>query len=396
MIKRVLYIDEQMRRQAGGSNCLFNFLTRLDRQKFLPILASPRGDLSAKCEAEGCRVFVVTFPKISKVSFRIAGLRLFNPLALFADIAKLWPLTKVLLGIIRKEKVDLLHTNSFTAHLAGFLAARISRRPIIWHMRDLAREQSIFIRLVGKKFVDRIIFMSEAIKESFTVGGASGRNMEVVYDGLDPDLYFPSGDDNKFRKRFNFSSSVRLIGIVGRLVPCKGHRYFLEAAREIANEIEEVKFLIVGGNLPESQEENSYREIKYSIEKLRLRDRVILTGFQSNVTEVMNALDVLVCPSLAESFGMVVLEALACGTPVVASNVGGIPEILQHGGGILVPPKDPESIAREVSRLLENPDERRRISIEGMKNVRENFPIERTVREIEGLYKEILGDCNTQ
>lgn len=391
MRRNILYVDEEGTRLSGGSNCLFNLIRQLNGDKFSPIIACREGDLTGEYRARGIEIYPIKFPHFSKVSFKKGKFKFFSPQKLCSNVLHLYPLVRELVSIIRKKKLDLVHSNSFRANIAGFLAARWTGRPIIWHIRDFAHEESIFTRMVGEKFVDRIIFMSQAIKRSFLLGGADGQNMEVIYDGVDLDLYFPKSGDNKLREKFGISPSVRLIGIVGRLVPWKGHSYFLEAARKIADEVGDVKFLIVGGNLPESQEENSYPQIKSLIEKLGLGGHVIITGFQSDIPEVMNALDVLVCPSLTEPFGMVVIEALACGTPVIGTDAGGVKEILSHGGGILVSRANPEAIAQEVIGLLKNDQEMIYLSKAGRRNVKENFNLEGYVAQVEKVYREVSG-----
>ncbi len=391
MRKTILYVDEQGTRLSGGSSCLFNLISQLDKDNFTPIIACREGDLTGEYRARGIEVDSIKFPHFSRVSFKKGRFRFFYPHRLFSNLLRLCPLVRKLVSIIRRKKVDLLHTNSFRANIAGFLAAKWTGKPIIWHIRDFAHEESIFIRIAGRKFVDRVIFMSKATKRSFTSDGANRPNMEVIYDGVDPDVYSPQKRNNKLREKFGISSSVRLVGIVGRLVPWKGHRYFLEAARRIADEIEDVKFLIVGENLPESQERNSYPEIECLIEKRGLRDKVILTGFQSDIVEVMNALDLLVCPSLAEPFGMVVIEALACGTPVIGTDAGGIKEILSQGGGILVSSRDAEAIACEVVNLLGNDRALIDLSKAGRCNVKQNFGLDGYVAQVEKLYQEVLG-----
>ena len=390
--KSILCIDEQMTRQGGGSNCLFNFIMRVNREKFLPIIASPEGDLVTRFQSEGGKAFITVFPRIWRVSLKIGKLKFFNPLALFVNIIRLLPLAGRLRRIIKEEKIDLLHTNSFRAHLAGFLAARISRRPIIWHLREVPRRESIFIRLIGSRYVNGLIFMSKAIQSAYLQGKGPDKRMAVIYDGITANgcLY---DTRSGIRGGLGIPVDIPVIGIVGRLVPIKGHRYFVDAAKRVVESIKGVRFLVVGSNLNQSSEEDFSRTIQSMVKEMRLSEYFTFTGFHPEPLKVISAIDILVCPSIEEGFGMAVLEAIACGVPVIASDVGGIPEILRGGGGILVPPRDSESIASEVVRLLRNPDEYRRISIDGKRNALKNFPIELTVQKIEEFYKEILGEC---
>ena len=174
------------------------------------------------------------------------------------------------------------------------------------------------------------------------------------------------------------------MGNVARLNDQKGQIFFLQAIPEILKTISDTKFLIVGdGPLRNKLEEMS--------KKLKINRNVIFTGIRDDIPEILSIMDVFVLPSMVEGLPIVLLEAMAMGKPVVASRVGGIPEVINHGlTGILIEPANPSEIASSVVNLLKNPAEAKRIGDAGRRKVGRKFIVDVMARKIEGVYDEIL------
>jgi glycosyltransferase involved in cell wall biosynthesis len=176
-----------------------------------------------------------------------------------------------------------------------------------------------------------------------------------------------------------------LVGIVGGLIPWKGHCYFLEAAFLISRKFSEVKFLVVGEDFVGGRYRRQLEDLSF---KLGLSDKVVFTGFRQDIPEILGSLEILVLTSLKEPFGRVLIEAMACAKPVVATNAGGVPEIVREGEtGLLVPMRDPEALARSIKLLLNNKEKAKEMGEKGRRRVEENFTIEAHVKKVESLYQ---------
>jgi glycosyltransferase involved in cell wall biosynthesis len=191
-----------------------------------------------------------------------------------------------------------------------------------------------------------------------------------------------SGPDARERVRREFGVGREyLLLIVARLHPEKGHHYLFQALPEIRRRASAPVRLLVAGS---GTFEASYRE---EVRAIGCDDLVTFLGFRKDTPDLMAAADLVVLPSLAEAFGLVLTEALYLGTPVVATRVGGIPEIVDDGiDGVLVPPADREAVARAILELLENPDKRLRLAGAGRQKVLTRFRFEDMVRSYEAIY----------
>jgi glycosyltransferase involved in cell wall biosynthesis len=303
-----------------------------------------------------------------------------------------------LVRLLRREKFDIIHTNLIRADIIGRLAGRCARVPII-----LTTEHGIHTWLVkGKmvewivrrlyrytaRFTDRIITVSDYVKERLILSGIPASKCQRIYNGVDINRYVPISSDEKkdFRKYLADFEFENLIGIVANMVELKGHIFFIQAIPLILQRHPDSLFVFVGrGPLQSSLEED--------VKKLGLSQRVRFLGKLLAVTpKLIASLDVLVQPSLTESFGLVVAEAMATGVPVVASRVGGVPEIVEDGvTGFLVEPQNPGELAAQVNYLLTNKLEAREFGEAGRKRVVSNFSIEYTAEEYYQLYRRLFS-----
>ena len=227
--------------------------------------------------------------------------------------------------------------------------------------------------------LDRLVCVSRALQAQVMaeLGLPPGR-CPVVYNGLDP------ARADRARLALPDLPEGRWVGVLGSLLPIKGQRYLLEAAPRILEDFPEVRFLIVGQGPEEEALEEQARG---------LGDKVRFLGHQANPLEALACMDVVVVPSTEETFSLVSLEAMALERPLVASRVGGVPEVVQDGlTGTLVPPADAEALARAVCAYLGDADLSARHGREGRKLVLSTFTLERMARNLEEVYEEALGE----
>lgn len=302
-----------------------------------------------------------------------------------------------LCGIFRREKFDIIHTHTSKAGFLGRIAARIAGCRAVVHTPHGHIFYGYFGRFYTKilmaaetfasSFSDKVIALTELEKKDmvkFRICPAA--KIEVVRQGLELDSYSFSGiDRRKARTSFGFSENDKVIGMVGRLETVKGPEYFVEAASFIARKWPESNFIMAGdGSLKD--------KLVARVKELGLEKRFVFAGWIDDVPQVLSTLDILIMPSLNEAVGMAAVEAEAAGVPVIASNVGGIPEAVRDGDtAILVAPREPRAIADIAYILLSDPEKRRAMAEAGRSWARGNFRAEVMVRRVEGLYMRLLA-----
>jgi glycosyltransferase involved in cell wall biosynthesis len=234
--------------------------------------------------------------------------------------------------------------------------------------------------------VTRIVAVSSAVKDVLVDYGVDPARVEVVYDGTDPFRYRAGLDRARVRRELGVPDGAPLVGKVANFYPgWKGHDTFLAAAQVVLRTLPEARFVLVGKST-DSETMRSW------VAAAGLSERVILAGYRTDVPDVLAALDVLAnCPRAREGLSVAILEALAAGRPVVATRVGGIPEIVRDGEtGLLVPPDDPEALAGAIVRMLSDPALASRLGSNGARLVREHFTLDSMVEGNERVYREVL------
>lgn len=286
---------------------------------------------------------------------------------------------------IRRINPDIVHAQRFYREgLAAFLAKMFFKKPYVVysHGHDVYQPWR-FKGIASKLFLgraDAVIVLTQDLKEK--IKEIYDRDVFVIPNGIDLRRFegLSHRDSHKLAE-----SGERIILFVGRLHPVKGVAYLIEAMTTIIKRNPKVRLWLVG----DGEERQSLENL---VNKLGLTQYVNFVGKVPNeeVPEYMASSDVLVMPSLSEPFGIVLLEAMACGLPIVATNVGGIPEIVQDGeNGFLVEPESSEEIADRVLKLLENDDLRRRISQNNIEEVK-NYSWEAVVDKLEKVYQGIV------
>lgn len=380
----VLYINHTSK-ISGAEKVLIDLFTKLDREKFTPIVACPKnGELVKKIKLLGIETVLIKI-KVLK--------RTLNPLYLILFIFAAIITTIKLTYLIKLRNVKLIHANSFTACLFSSIAGIITHTPLVWHMHDLITPRlfnRIFIRSAGL-MANRVIATTETMKNNLVMTGVNPEKIVVNCCGINLRKYNPTSTNRgKIREEFNISEDAPLIGIIGQLTPWKGHREFLKAASIVIRKYPSAKFLIVGESIFE--ERNYKLELQELVNTLALSAKVIFSGFREDVPDIMASLSILVNASCSEPFGLTIIEAMAIGKPVVATNAGGVREIINDGvDGILVPPKDPEKLAQAILRILDEPMRGKEMGEAGLKSVTERFSLERFTQETQRIYDQLLG-----
>lgn len=394
----VLYLDHTAK-WSGGEIALLRLLEALDRRRVTPVVAlGEDGPLAERLREAGIETHILPLSgkarEVRKDSlgagalFRHAG-TLRHYLAYARQIAR----------FARQRGAVLLHCNSLKSDLYGALAGRLARLPVLWHVRDhidptyLPRPAVTGFRALAKRLPTLVVTNSESTSEKLFPEGVPQQTCRAVHDGLadreltaaaPPPLTAP-GDSAAWKH------DPPRIGIVGRITSWKGQHVFLEAAAKLRKAGgQDAHFVLLGA--PLFGEEAYEAKLRALAEAPELSGRVAFLGFRNDVVSVLRDLDILIHASTTpEPFGQVVIEGMAEGLPVIASDGGGVREIITHGeNGILTPMGDSDALAREMSGLLADPARARRIARAGYAHVRANFTAARAARQIENLYDDML------
>ncbi len=284
--------------------------------------------------------------------------------------------------LMKDRGAALVHTHSSIDSWLATLAAKTLSLPVV-------RGRHVSIRVPRRRaliyrLADRVITSGEAIRQVVSAAGVRPERIVSVPAGVDTRRFHPGVSGTAVREELGLAGPV--VGLVAMLRGSKGHRFFLEAAREILRALPGVRFLIVGDGI-------GFEDVRRRVREMGLEQAVIMTGFRSDIPEVMAALDVLVLPSIkSEATSQVIPQALAVGTPVVATATGGIPEIVRDGEtGRLVPPADSRALAEAIISLLQDPARGRRMAEAGQALVRTGYTMEQMMARTTAVYAELFG-----
>ena len=292
--------------------------------------------------------------------------------------------------VIREHDINLIQTHGYKASAIGFFLKLLCRLPWIGCAHGFI-EESRKLRLYNRidrlvlRRADRIVAVSNSMKALLTQHGIAAQKIRVIHNAIDPNETVPSTSGKEIRQRYGLTSDQKVIGVIGRLNPEKGQMIFLRAMEKTARSFPGVKALIIGDGQDRAMLEGFCRE-------KGLSDHVVFLGYQEEIADYYQALDLLVLPSLSEGLPNTVLEAMSFGVPVLATAVGGVPEIIQNGNGMMVPPNDPGTLAERMIELLGDGALRQAIGLKGKNSLYPRFAPDSRVRQIVSLYEELLTD----
>ncbi len=285
---------------------------------------------------------------------------------------------------------DIIHNHMYRAELVGTRAAIAlgevgHRRPYIVstvHSSRVRSEEDREMLRVLTPAMDQLIAVSKMIEDKLVAEGRTTAPITRIYNGVDLSRYERVEACCTLPDEYGMEPGSQIVGVVARLEPEKGHPTLLEAWPQVLRAVPDAYLLIVG--------EGSRREaLEAQTRDLRIAHRVVFTGRRDDVPSVTAAFDVAVLPSYREAQGLSVLEALALSRPVVASNVGGIPEMITDGvNGVLVPPHDPDALAAAIIRLLRDHPFADTLGRAGHDMVHDRFCIDLMVESVQAIYEE--------
>ena len=372
---RILHTN--FHRGWGGQPSRILMLSRsLAERGHQVVIAAPEGSLlAARSREAGLETFEeARFLKPKQVA------------AALADVA-------VLRRLLRGRPFDLVdaHGSQDLWEVAAATAFLPDRPAFVFTRHNTKRVgHNPANRALYRRRLDHLIVASGSVLERYRPflerGELSPERISVVHSSYREDRFHPGVDGTEIRRELGAGETgARLVGVVGRLVPDKGGTYFLKAVSRVAARFPSARFLFVGTG---TEEERLRRETV----ALGLSDRVRFLGFRDDIPAITAALDLSVLPSVdCDASSAVLKEAMAVGRPVVATDIGGASEIVEHGStGLIVPPADPESLASAMAQILEKEDCGRAMGEAGARRVRERFGRDRMAEGTLEAYRRAL------
>jgi glycosyltransferase involved in cell wall biosynthesis len=359
---------------GGGQTALLLLAENLDRSRFEVVISSG-GDGPLAEEARQKGIAYVPVPLGKRLSLR--------------------PLREIA-GVLRENKIDVLHTHGGIAGFYGRSAARRARTPAVVHTlhgihylhyrNPLLRRLYVFLERKYSRLTDRLILVCQSdLRQARRHRLAPEEKMTVILNGTEVRPELGTDDISRRRSELSWPLGRPVVGTVARLHRQKGVVNLLRAAPQILSPFPEIKIAVVGDG-PQSG------TLRREAQRLGLEGRLLFLGERKDAASVMALFDIFVLPSLWEGLPFVLVEAAALGKPIVATAVDGVSEILEDGKtGLLVPPNDPSALADAVIRLLRDNEGARRLGERARALVPPRFPLRRMIEQTQNLYLDLMG-----
>lgn len=298
--------------------------------------------------------------------------------------------TKKIAGFVNKNKIEIIHAHVARDYIAASIACRISKETKFVLTRHVLFSMKPFHKFALNN-VSRAIAVSSAVETNLGKIFPKSK-ISTIPNGINTELQ-EMQNAAKLREEFRFLHEIpfdaQVVGTVGELKELKGQRDFVLAANEVAKQLPETRFIIVGKD--NSINQAFRRELKRLVKVFGLENNFLFLDWIDETAPLLSALDIFVSPSHSESFGLAILEAMASGKAVVATQTEGAKELLKHDfSGKLVPINKPFELSEAICEILKNYSLRGKLGEKAKANAFENFGLERMIAETEQVYRQIL------
>lgn len=368
---------------GGGETILINLIKGLDSSCFEKFVICPQNSKFTDAIKDDAKIYIISYG---------------HPLKeMYGNVLKIAIFMVAFYKFLKKYQIDIVHTNDVVSTFYVAPVAKMLRIPVV--MTSHGWWDSTPIRnWFYHGFVNKILCVSKFVRDSYLKNGPGHKlPLEVVHLGVDANKFRSDLNTDYLFKEFGFNKTIKVISIIGRFQKIKGHNFFLEAAEIVLRERQDIKFLIIGSNqFNIKDDEINFQQMVNKVEGSEiLRNHVVFTGFRSDIPEIINFSKIVVNSSICETFGMTIVEAMACSKPVISTNMGSPPEIIEDGiNGFLIPTQNSIAIAEKIILLLENPSLSKNIGREARKSVEENFSLDSYVEKIKNIYRNLVQQGN--
>lgn len=371
-IKIFLLTDSLNSLQGGAERQIYEFIKNLDRSKYKIYLGCLSRHDGALDDMQNLNIEI----------FRFQVDRIY-------DFKGIWQGFKFA-QLLKREQIGALITYHFGSDIWGTIfgkMAGVSR--IVSNRRDMGfwrNVKHVYVYKIINRWVDKIVVVSKAIKDIvMREECVKDEKIKVIYNGINLERFEGHDSEEKCLQELNLSDDAKVIGCVGNLREVKGHKYLIDAAKMVVDEKVNTHFVLIGrGDLQDALQEQ--------INQLGLQKNVHLLGSRTDVPKLIKAMDICVLPSLSEGLSNTLLEYMACGKPIVATKVGGNPEVILDGtNGLLVNKESSKELADQLLFLLNDQNECQRLGVKAKEDVKKRFNIQAMVEQYENLLNSEIG-----
>ena len=367
---RVLYIHG-FTLLWGAERALLRLADAIRQAGVEPLVLWPRNDRAfAWLRSRGIRAAGIKVP---------VGMRWLSMLVFPLMLARV-------LRFVSSTRIDLVHVNNYRSVQFGRMVSRWTKVPLVCHVRELITPDTMRQHRLHES--DALIAVSEAVALALAGGGMPAGRVTTIRSGIPGIGPLREAEGQAVRDGLGILPDDPVVGIVAHVLPHKGFDDLVRALALIQKKHPRVRCLVVG----EAPRKRYLQELLDLAARFSVKDRLVLVGFQDEVAPLLAAMDLFILPSQTEGLPITILEAMAAGRPVIATAVGGIPEVVRDGEtGILIHSRDPEELAGAAIRLLDAPRLARAMGEEGRKRVEALFTMESEAERTSMLYRQVLA-----
>ena len=397
---KILYCESNIDGTVGGSYySLFYLVEGLNKNRYDPIVVFYKDNsLIQTFRKAGIKTEIFDHPLPVRLS--VPGIQNVRILKIFLGLVqstinftRFFVLKTIKYAIyLKRNNIDIVHMNNSIVRSHNWMfAARLAGAKCISHERLLNKRFSYFERYFINR-LDAIVCISNAVRKNLELQNIRSVTLHTILNGLDPSCVKVGLSKEEIKSKYKIEASVPLIGIVGNIKEWKGQEIVVKATAEVKKRFPYIKCLIVG----DTAETDSYylERIRKVIDKLGIQENIIFTGYQTNVPDYVNAMDIVIHASTAgEPFGRVLLEAMALQKPLIGARGGAVPEIVAEPvTGLMFEPGDHLNLARTVQRMLEDPKKCSAMGRAGYLRLINKFSIIKNIEQTQQLYEAILAN----
>ena len=381
-MQKILYLHAGAE-MYGADKVLLELIKGLNKDEFEAHVILPNnGVLVGALESVGAKVKVIDYPILRR--------KFFNPKGILEYFGSYNRYSKQIAKYAKENGITLIHNNT-TAVLEGIYLKSKLKLPLVWHVHEIIvkpKAISDFINFLMGRYADKIVTVSNAVANH--VKGSrfvKGNQVQVIYNGVDNTVYHEM-DASAVREQFGIAKDVLVIGMVGRVNAWKGQGDFLEAVTRILPANPKAIACLAGSAF--EGEEWRVEELEKNISESPVAGQIKRIDYYSKTTELYNMFDIFILPSTnPDPLPTVVLEAMACGKPVVGYRHGGVCEMVKEGeNGILATPNQPEELSKSIQELTDNTEKREQFGSASIQRQKEFFSLGSYIRNFSELYKK--------
>ncbi len=393
MKQSVLFLEQQNWR--GGAQCVLEEVLRAIGQDFLPLVSFPEdGPFAAELRLSGIETLILPLGRYRSGRKSLVEIAAFPPRSLYCGIQ--------LARTIRRRHIQLVYINGPRCLVAGVFAARVTGTPSLFHLHlTMTRRTDTLVATLAARHATRIVACCEAAAAALLKRSPRlARTLQVIYNPVRQLVSNAASSQRDIRSTTLVNSARPVVGVVGRICPQKGQHILLRAAARLRRRGRDIQVIFLGAPHENSAEDAAYvRFLESSERQLGLEGRIEWPGYQADPNPYFSAFDVLVIPSTAsasEGLPLVALEAMRWGVPVIASHIGGIPEVVRDGeNGFLVPPGDEMALAEALKCVLGNASLRARLGTGARATIDQRFSTETFRKSIRTIVSELCSPART-